>query len=92
MAITCESKITIVRPDEKICRVETIITTDDEEPITVVIAEADLSTSEKRMLIPDIIWNKFITKRDAILYEAAIQPTLDSLEAALEINIEGRSV
>ena len=92
MAITCVSSITPIDVANKIVSVSADITNDTEPTQTVTIQNADISTSEKKLLVADIIWQKYLVKRNKQLLLDSIQDEITTLEGQLESNIEGRTI
>jgi hypothetical protein len=92
MAITCTPTITPVDVSNSIAKVEAVIQNGAEDPITVVVRNADCSTAPKRAVVADIVWAKYVAQRNSFLTAAALQTTLDTLETSLKSNIEGRTV
>lgn len=92
MAITCVSSIVPVDIANKIVSVSADITNDTEPTQTVTIQNADISTPAKKLLVADIIWQKYLTKRNKQLLLDIIQDEIATLEGQLNSNIEGRTI
>ena len=92
MAITCESIITPIDVANKIVSISCDITYDTEPTHTVTIANADISTAQKKAIVADVVWAKYIKKRNEQIALDNIQPEIDQLETDLNNNIEGRTV
>jgi len=92
MAITCVSTITPIDVSKKIVRIEAAITNDDEPTHIVIIKNADISTGPKKAEVANIIWAKYVAKRNEQIAIDNIQSELDQLQTNLNTNIEGRSV
>lgn len=92
MAITCASMITPIDIPNKIVRVQADIANDAEPTFTVILENADISTAPNKALVANIVWAKYVKKRNNWLTLQNIQPEINQLETDLNNNIEGRSV
>lgn len=92
MAVVCVSAVKVIDIANKKVSVSAVITNDDEPPITVTMAKVDISTGPKKAEAANNLWSKFIVKRNAYLAAQAIAQEITDLQAALDTNIEGRTV
>ena len=92
MAITCESTITPIDIAKKIVKISANITKDAEPAYEVVVENADISTPEKKAAVADVIWKKYLFKRNQQIALDNIQPEINQLQNDLNSNIEGRAV
>jgi len=92
MAITCVPTITIMNIAEKKVKVECLITVDAGHIYSVVVQEADISTSAKKAEVANIIWAKLLVLHQKRLLEDGVATEIENLENILKKNIEGRAV
>jgi len=90
MAIVCTPTITVLNAADKRVSISCNIAVDAKPEIAVALAEADISTPEKKIEVANILWQKFQVKYAQQTAEANIAAEITSLESALKANIEGR--
>lgn len=92
MAVTCTSTIKPIDVANRIVSISADITNNTEPTHTIIVQNADISTPAKKAAVADIIWEKYLRKREKQIALDALQSEITQLQDNLNANIEGRSV